>query len=333
MLRVMKLLLTGALLWSLYWFAAGWGLRNGISSWFSEQQRQGWQAEYSTISSGGFPSYHSTLISQPTLADPGTGIAWRADWLEINSPAIWPGRQTLRFAPTPQRLSYFDRTVVIVAQDLQARLHLAPGLALELEEMAIDSSTWRIRDGEKTVLGADSLQLAMNQSDQPKRYQLLVAATGFSPGPELRELLAASDTLPDIFDALTLDMDVTFDTPWDRSALELRRPQPRHINLKLADAHWGELRLKATGTLDINEAGLPTGDISLKVENWRQILVMAEGAGALPATARDGIERVLGLFAGLGGNPHDLDSKLSFRDGVISLGPIPLGSAPRLILR
>ncbi|WIY23387.1 DUF2125 domain-containing protein [Parasedimentitalea psychrophila] len=333
MLRVMKLLLVAALLWSMYWFAAGWGLRSGISSWFSEQQRQGWQAEYGALNSSGYPSHHVTRISQPTLADPGTGTAWRADWLEIESPAIWPGRQTLRFAPTPQRLSYFDQTVVIEAQALQARLHLAPGLALGLEEMALNSATWRISDGAKTIIGAETLQLAMRQTAQPERYQLLIDATGFTPGTELRQLMAAADTLPDSFDALSLDMEVTFDTAWDRSALELRRPQPRHITLRLADAHWGALRLKATGTLEVNEAGLPTGEISLKVENWRQMLAMAEGAGALPATARDGIERVLGLFAGLGGTPNDLDTQLNFRNGYIALGPIPLGAAPRLILR
>ncbi|NIZ61713.1 DUF2125 domain-containing protein [Sedimentitalea sp. CY04] len=332
-MRVMKLLMAGVLLWSLYWFAAGWGLRSGISGWFSEQQRQGWQAEYSTLSSGGYPSTHTIRITQPTLADPGTGTAWRADWLEIESPAIWPGRQTLRFAPSPQRLSYFDKTMVIVAKDLQAQLLMAPGLALELEEMELTSTVWEIKDGDRTAMGADSLHLTMTQSDSPERYQLLGTATGFAPGAKLRELLAATDALPDSFDTLALDMEVTFDTAWDRAALELHRPQPRQISLRLADAHWGELRLKATGDLDINEAGLANGKISLKVENWRKMLVMAEDAGVLPASARDGIERVMGLFAGLGGNPHDLDTQLNFRNGHIALGPIPLGPAPRFILR
>lgn len=333
MLRVTKLLLAAALLWSLYWMAAGWGLRNGIGNWFNEQQRQGWQAEYSSLNSSGFPSHHTTRISQPTLADPGTGTAWRADWLEIESPAIWPGRQTLRFAPTPQRLSYFDQTVVIDAQDLQARLHLTPGLALGLEEMALSSDAWRISNDGRTVMQADSLKLGMTQTADTNRYQLLANASGFAPGSELRAMLAATDTLPGSFETLTLDMEVTFDTRWDRSALELRRPQPRRIQLKLADAHWGALRLKATGEVDIDEAGIPTGEIALKIENWRQMLVMAEGAGALPANARDGIERVLGLFAGFGGNPNDLDTKLNFRGGYINLGPIPLGPAPRLIIR
>lgn len=333
MLRMMKLLLAAALIWSLYWLAAGWGLGNGISTWFAEQRRQGWQAEYSSLTSSGFPSRHTTRITHPTLADPGTGTAWRADWLEVESPAIWPGRQTLRFAPTPQRFSYFDQTAVIEAQSLQAQLHLAPGLSLTLEELALSSGAWRIRDGDRPVMSAGSLQLGMRQTGTPKRYQVLITADDFSPGTALRRLLAATESLPDVFEALVLDMEVTFDTAWDRTALELRRPQPRHIELKLADAHWGALRIKAMGTLAVDEAGLPTGVMALQIENWQQMLVMAEDAGALPSKARDGIERVLGLFASLGGNPRDLDTQLNFRDGYVALGPIPLGPAPRLILR
>jgi len=333
MLRLVKLLSAAALLWSLYWLAAGWGLRQGISNWFAEQQRQGWQAEYSALSGSGFPSRHTTRISHPTLADPGTGTAWRADWLEVDSPAIWPGRQTLRFAPTPQRLSYYDQTTVIEATDMETRLHLAPGLALTLDELVLSSGPWRISDGQSALMSAKSLQLGMRQTDSAERYQLLISVTDFAPGAAVRRVLAASDSLPDSFETLVLDMEVTFDTRWDRTALELRRPQPRHIVLNLADAHWGELQLKATGTLEVDEAGLPTGEIFLKVKNWRQLLVMAEDAGALPARARDGVERVLALFAGLGGNPRDLDTQLNIRDGYVALGPIPLGPAPRLILR
>ncbi|WP_209120850.1 DUF2125 domain-containing protein [Parasedimentitalea maritima] len=333
MLRLVKVLLGASLLWSLYWFAAGWGLRNSISTWFAEQQRQGWQAEYSSLGSDGFPTHHTTRITSPTLADPGTGTAWRADWLEVDSPAIWPGRQTLRFAPTPQRLSYFDQTAVIETANMQAQLHLEPGLALTLEAFALSSDHWRISTDDGSLVDATSMQLGMVRTSSPLTYRVDFVATEFTPGPNLRHLFAATDALPSSFETLGLDMEVTFDTSWNRSALELRRPQPRHINLKLADAHWGALRLKATGELQVDERGSPTGVIALKIEHWREMLSMAEQAGALPASARDGIERVLALFSGFGGNSGDLDTQLTIRDGYVSLGPIPIGTAPRLILR
>lgn len=78
------------------------------------------------------------------LADPGTGTAWRADWLVLDSPALWPGALTLSFPQTPQRLSYLDRTAAITAQGLQAGLRLAPGTALTLEALELTAGPWQV---------------------------------------------------------------------------------------------------------------------------------------------------------------------------------------------
>lgn len=332
-MRFLKILVAVALLWSLYWFAAGYGLRAGISGWFQAQSERGWQADFSGISTSGFPLAHATQLDHPALADPATGAAWRADWLVIESPAIWPGRQTLFFPQTPQRLSYLDRTVVVTADGAQARLFLAPGKALELEELAVEAGDWLINDETGPVMAAKALTLSMVQGEVPETYRFEIDAPEFAPGLSLRQMISSNMALPDSFEALQLQMTVAFDRAWDRSALEERRPQPRRIALKLADAHWGALRLRAAGELDVDEAGIPTGDVTFKADNWREMLQMAQSARALSPQAAQGAERVLGMFAGLGGNPDALEVTLSFRDGLVTLGPLPLGPAPRLILR
>lgn len=332
-MRLAKLLIALAAVWSLYWAAAAWGLRTGIATWFAEQERQGWQAEFAGLETSGYPLRHLNRIQRPALADPGTGTAWRADWLELENPAAWPGRLTLRFPATAQRLSYFDRTAVITAQGLQASLNLAPGVALELEDMALVSAPWRIERSGETVLSGAALDLRMVQTDRPESYRITAEAREFAPRAAWRRLLAASSALPERFDALALEMTVAFDKPWDRSALEQQRPQPRRITLKLAEARWGDLRLKAAGTLTVDERGLPEGEIALQAENWRGLVLMAERTGALAPSLRGTVERVLGLLAEAGGNPQHLDITLGFSDGYVTLGPLPLGHAPRLIIR
>ena len=332
-MRLAKLVIAALLLWSLYWAAAAWGLRTGIAAWFSEQQRQGWQAEYAGLETSGYPATHLTRISRPALADPGTGTAWRADWLELESPAIWPGQLTLRFPASPQRLSYFDRTAVITAQGLQAGLQLAPGAALVLEELALASGPWQIARSGEAVLSGGALDLRMAQSGQPEIYRITATAAELAPRAAWRRLLAASSDLPEAFDALTAEMTVAFDAPWDRTALEQQRPQPRRIDLKLAEARWGDLRLKAAGTLTVDERGQPEGEVALQAENWRGLVLMAERSGALPPSLRGSVERVLGLLAEARGNPRNLDITLGFSGGYVTLGPLPLGRAPRLIIR
>lgn len=332
-MRLAKLLIAVFLLWSLYWAAAAWGLKNGIAAWFDTQANRGWQAEYADLATQGYPFRHQTRVNHPALADPRTGTAWRADWLKLDSPAAWPGQLELQFPATPQRLSYFDQTAVITAAGLQASLHLAPGVALELEEMALVSGGWQISRSGSTVLSGEALDLRMVQQERPEAYRISGDAKAFAPRAAWRRLLAASAPLPEQFDTLTLDLTIAFDTPWDRTALEQRRPQPRSIDLKLAEARWGELRLKATGALAVDENGLPEGEISLQAENWRGLVLMAERSGALAPGLRGMVERVLGLLAQASGNPRNLDITLGFADGYVTLGPLPLGHAPRLIIR
>ncbi len=101
----------------------------------------------------------------------------------------------------------------------------------------------------------------------------------------------------------------------------------------LAELEWGALRLFATGTLTVDETGTPEGEIALKAENWRDMLAMAEAAGAVPPGAVEPISRVLGLLAGIGGNETALDATLTFEGGMTRLGPLPVGPAPRIMLR
>ncbi|MCA0871555.1 DUF2125 domain-containing protein [Seohaeicola saemankumensis] len=333
MMRLVKIAIVLGLLWSGYWFAAGYGLRSSIAGWFATQQARGWQADYADMSTSGFPLHHVTTLTSPALADPRTGAAWQADWLHLQSPAIWPGQQTLMFADTPQRLSYFDQTAVIEAQDMVAALRLHPGVALELDSMALTSGPWTIIDENGAVARADSLTASMVQTTGPETYDFLVDAQEFSPGTSLRRLLRGAPSLPAAFETLKLDMSVTFDRSWDRSALEDRRPQPHAITLRLADLHWGALRLLAAGQVTVDETGMPTGEVTLKADNWREMLAMAQAAGAIPPQAASPAERVLNMLAGVGGNPNALDVTLGFRNGYVTLGPLPLGPAPRLILR
>ncbi|AHD08645.1 DUF2125 domain-containing protein [Phaeobacter gallaeciensis] len=333
MIRWTKLLLIAACVWSLYWAIAGWGLRQGLDGWFAEQQRQGWQADYAALHTTGFPLHHHHRITTPALADPGTGLAWRADWLDIRSLAIWPGTLTLRLPPTPQKLSYFDATTTIQADGLRADLQLAPGSALDLEELRAQSNDWSLKSDDKLDLSGETFALEMSQIGDPAQYQISARAEGVLPHPLLRQRLAATQGVPDRLDVVAIDMEVHFDTGWDRNAIELRRPQPREITLHLAEARWGPMRIKATGDISLDETGLPEGDLALQVENWQDILQMAETAGNLPPRVRAGIEQVLQVFAGLGGNHRDLDLPLTLKSGYVALGPLPIGPAPRLVLR
>ena len=329
----LRVVLALAVLWSAWWWGAGYLLRTSLAMWFAAQEAQGWQADYAAIETDGYPLRHRTAIYNPALADPATGTAWRAAFLAFESPAYWPGDMTVIFPDTAQRISYFDRSIDLVASDMAADLTLRPGPALELDRMALTSGPWALTMGEATVAVAQALILVMDRQDVAEVYAVDIAAEGFAPGPQLRRAIRGPEGLPQAFDTLILTMTVQFNRPWDRSAIERSRPQPRAIDLALLNIEWGAMEIEATGQLDVDAEGVPEGHIALQVNNWRDMLAMAETSGALPSSLADTAERALNLLSGLGGNPNRLDVKLNLRDGFLALGPIPLGPAPRLILR
>lgn len=332
-MRLVKVVVALAVIWSALWGLTALGLRNAVTNWFAARADEGWQADFTAAETGGYPLRHDTVLRQPMLADPATGAAWSADWIGIESPAVWPGRQSLRFAETPQYLSYFDDTQTLTAAGMVADLDLAPGLALQLERLSLSADAWKMAGDDAPSLAGNGLTVAMVQQDDPALYRLDVAVPDFTPGPRLRGMLDGADSLPESFETLQLDADVRFDRPWDRRALEERRPQPLRIDLRLAEASWGPLRLFMSGGVDVTPDGVPEGQVTLRAENWRDMLGMAQSAGVLPETVAQSAERALNFLAGLDGKPDAIDVRLNLTGGFVAVGPLPVAAAPRLILR
>ena len=91
--------------------------------------------------------------------------------------------------------------------------------------------------------------------------------------------------------------------------------------------------LNAAGELDVDVSGMPTGRITVRAKNWREMLQLAVASGVVAEGFAPTIERALELLSQMSGNPRTLDAPLSFEDGRMSFGPIPLGAAPRLVIR
>ena len=334
MRRLISVCVGLVLVWSAYWWVTGWGLRQSLDTWFEERAALGWQADHAGMTTTGYPARHVTRIAAPALADPANGTAWSADHLTLEGRAVWPLDLTLRFPDTAQRLSWLDRSADLTAQGMAVDLQLRPGGAFEVAALALSTGPWSVLTPEGDLIGADAGHLTLQQSpDARDTYRLSGDATGFSPGPVLREAARLSRSLPPAFEIFTLDARITFDKPWDLSAIEVTRPQPRMIDLRLAEAAWGELRLFAAGRVTVDAAGVPEGAVTIKAENWREMVAMAEASGAISPQAAEATRLSLGMLERIGGSPDRLDVELGLRRGMVLVGPLPIGPAPRVQLR
>lgn len=327
MKKLLFVILVAATLWSGYWVVGAAGVKAGFENWFEARQNEGWQADYRALSVSGFPNRFDTELTEPALADPATGLAWSAPFLQIFTLSYQPNHIIAAF-PAWQTLASPHSRLSLNSEAMRASLVMEPGptLALARANLAAGALTLTPQNGQRTRLSG--LQLALTREGDTE-YRAAFNANDLAP-PLPRAL---SGELPETLSAFRADATLRFTKAWDLSALQDNRPQPTEITLHLAEAEWGPLKLAAAGKLTVDSTGTPTGTLTLKARNWRDILSLAQAAGVLPESLATQAESALSLLAGLSGNSATLDVPLGFSGGYIKLGPLPLAKAPSLRLR
>ncbi|CUH64463.1 hypothetical protein TG4357_01294 [Thalassovita gelatinovora] len=333
MKRLLIVILIAAGLWSGYWFVGAQRVKSGFADWFEARRGEAWAAEYSALSVQGFPNRFDTTFTDLELADPATGWAWQVPFFQIlalsyqpnHVIAIWPDQQLVA-TPTDK----YD----ISSAKMQASVVTGKNSnqALDRANLVADSLQITRRDHDATTMTA--LHLAVRRDEvQTGLYRFALTADDLAPSSAFRKLVDRSDRLPRTLSAFSADMQVSFDRPWDLSAVENSRPQPRRIDVTLAEAKWGDLELALAGELEIDDRGRPKGRLTVKARNWREILQIAVSSETISQGFADQLESGLAMISGLAGNPKTLDIPLDFRRDLVFLGPLPIGPAPLLRLR
>jgi hypothetical protein len=148
MKRLLFVIVTAAALYAGYWFIGSNGATAGFERWFEDRRSEGWVAEYDNITTSGFPSRFDTTISDLSLADPETGVAYSAPFLQVfalsykpeHLIAVWPNEQTIS--------SPFGKAA-ITSTDMRASLIVkkSASLALEKANYVTEGLVAKIDDG------------------------------------------------------------------------------------------------------------------------------------------------------------------------------------------
>lgn len=332
MMRLLTLLvLLASLGWSGFWLAGYWALTTALPIWFEDRRAEGWVAEYDDLSVSGFPSRLDSTFESLTLADPQTGVAWGAPFFNVHALtyrpnhmiAVWPDNQTLAIP---------GEKLTITTGDMRASLVLDPGTDLPLNRTNIAIESLGVTSSANWQMAASAVNLAMHRDESDAdTYRLAFKADDLTP--PLGFALPDGLDLPRSFSSFRADLTATFDRSWDRTAIEHSGPQPTALDLTLAEIIWGDLKLHAAGKVTIDQSGSPTGEVTIRTVNWRDILNIARHSGQFPPSVIDTVEQALGFIAQLSGNANELDIPLTFANGATKLGPLPIGPAPRIFLR
>ncbi|WP_432450540.1 DUF2125 domain-containing protein [Aliiroseovarius marinus] len=322
-----------ASLWAGYWVYGARGVEAAFKGWIEDRRAAGWVAQAQDISTQGFPNRFDTIFTGLELADPATGLAWRAPEFQVlalsyqphHVIAVWPGEHVL---------SSPEQNITMQAEAFEGSLVFDPLPSLPLDRSSIVVGKLAMTSSAGWTAALDSGQIATRKSSAaPNRYDLHMDATGLMPASSFIQSFGEGNVLPPAFERATLKANLDFTKPWDRSAIENARPQITRIDLADFDAKWGTLGLRASGVVDVDQNGTPAGELSIRATNWRQMIKVAQASGAIAPELVGTVTRALEFIAGLSGKAETLDVTLNLSGGAVFLGPIPVGKAPRIVIR
>ena len=322
----MKLLLiivlSVAAIYAGVWVVASRGLNHGLQAGIAAAEAQGWQIDTGSLTTGGFPSRFDVHATDLTVKAPDGNLIWQAPWLETAALSYRPNKVIAVFPPQ-QTLQVGAQTLTLASDGLRASLSVAATRLLAFSTMTAEAQSlslasdlgWSVTGG-ASVLGLRAHGPAANT------FEAYLKMADVQPSLAL----PSAPTAPA---QVTADATFTLDRPLDRLALLPTRPGIAALMLDALTVDWGGLVLSASGDLSVDPAGIPTGTITVVAMGWRDGIGLLAEAGLVPAGMLQTLTSMAGMLAGADGA---LTLPLTFANGNMALGPVPLGPAPRIAL-
>lgn len=326
MRALLWVVVAAAVTWGGYWFAGARALETAAQTWFRTQTDAGLVAEHSALSVSGFPNRFDLTVTDLRLANPATGYGWTAPFVQILSLSYRPWHIIAAFAKQQQVQTPWQ-DLAVASDKLQGSVVFVPGTNLALDRLTVAGNGMRVTSDLGWTVGVDTLRFATRQVESNgTRHEIGLEMLGLQPDPGVT---AALPDFPATLEKLRLDAIVTLTVPLDRRAGQAR-PRASHVDVKEVRLVWGTLVLSGSGSVAAAADGLAEGRIALRLTNWRDAMPLAVAAGLITAEVAPTWQNMLALLAAQTGTPEDLDLPLIFARGRASLGPFPLGPAPRM---
>lgn len=318
-----------AALWAGYWFVGSRVLDQSVDDWIAAQAASGYDVSASESTVTGFPNRFDLTLTEPRFADPQAGIGWSAPFAQVFA-MTWKPWHVIAALPDRQTVTLPEEEIAITSSRLRGSLVVTPGTELTLDRTTIEGDGLRLSSSRGWETAVSRLLLATRRSEaDASSHDIWLEAQSLTPDQAFRMEMQSRSDLPELIDRIAVDGVAGFSAPIDRFAAETQ-PRLRSLSLRNAELVWGRLQLTAKGGIQPGPDGLAEGRIDLRADPWRDLIPLIVAAGFVTAEFAPNVERAMDLLAKQGADPEVLEVPLSFTGGRMSLGPIPLGPAPRL---
>lgn len=321
MRKLIALVLLAALGWSVWWFIGANAVETGLTRWLDRPKPVA--TRYAEVNTTGFPNRFDTTITKPRLVNRSTGATWAAPFVQILALSYKPNHIILALPPR-QTVTLPGAEFEIASERLRGSVVFAPDTDLALKRTTFEAEALDISGPLRLAL-EDALLATRRNPGSELAHDISLTIDTLRPDAGLVARIDPEGRLPETVERLFLDATATFDRPLDRHAI---RDPALLTAFEIGEATlvWGDLRLTASGALEVGADGRPTGSLDVEVTGWRTLLDLAIATGLLDRDLAPTVRQALSLLA----NGDELSVPLDFREGRVFLGPVPIGRAPRL---
>ena len=321
MLRILlALAVAAAAAWGGYWFVGARALDQTIAQLL--QDHPVLSVDDHVVR--GFPNRFDLTLTAPRLE--AEALAWQGPFLQVFALSYRP-HHLIVVLPNDQQARMGETLITLQAADTRASLVMTPSLTLPLERLALVMQSPLLQIGTDSHR-ADALRIATRSTDPRLHEAVIEIETGF-PDPDWMDRLDPAGAWPRRYDIVRLEGQVQFDRPLDRTALEAPLIRPTAVELTGGRLAFDGIDLRATGAVELDEAGRLSGPVTLTVAGWPELLERLTSSGTVDAE-QAGFLR--GMLSGMAdpATPETVELPMTLRDGALAMGPVVLLRMPPL---
>ncbi len=326
MRRLTIIVLALAAIYGAYWIIGATAVERTANARVAQMGLEGWTIHYDDLSTHGFPSRFDTTVTALNVVTPSGGLVWQAPFVQALSLSYKPN-EVILVLPDRQDVTANGVPLLVSSQGLRASAAVAANTDLDLTRFTAEVGSMSVEGAAGTVVSLADALVALRPSGDARSYDVFADIADLALPLPLRSLLDPAGNYPAILSQITIDANVVTDRKLDRHALAaMQMPLLDVIKVNGMTLAWGPLQLRGSGAVTIDSVGVPSGKITLEVQNWREMMQMAVSAGLIEPDVARTLESMGAILAG---GSNSLSLPVSFQNGIMLIGPVPAGPAPR----
>lgn len=309
-----------AALWCGYWVVGRAALDRAIAA--------GLQATPEVTVAGhsilGFPNRFDVTFDQPQIE--ADGLRWSAPFVQVFALSYRLNHLLAVFAHD-QRVTAPGIDASVHSDDLRMSLVMQAGLDLPLDRLTLVGQALDVAaTGDRHQI--DTLRAASRRTDAAM-HEVALVLEGVLPDPAMMDRRDPHRIWPRHADLIRLDAEVEFDRPLDRHLVQGAPPRITRVTLTGAQARYDQTDIAATARLTPDAEGLVSGDMTVTVSGFRDLMRRAREAGLMPPEHDALMALALqGLVSP--DDPDRIQAAFSVTRGEVRMGPIVIGRLPAL---